>query len=124
MPLSYEIGKHIEKVPAWGWVAGAGVFLWWATRDRERHGAQVTPRSDEDIQTGPDTDVPMYNPMGAHHPGMPYELGGMCCPPHPGGRVKQYPQPAAGVMGMLWYPDPQDDDGCAGDTYGRRARHG
>ncbi len=111
MSIDQLLGKA-RRVPVWGWVAAGAVALAWLTRPR---GAAVpaTPPGDEDVQVLPEH----YNPVPAHAPGLPHQLGYLC-PVSWSGRTKAYPRGPYGVVAMLAAPDPADDDGYPWRSYG------
>jgi hypothetical protein len=105
-----------RRLPAYVWVAGAGLGLFWLTRPRPSSAVDGgTVMGSEDIQAM--SDAGAYNPMGAHATGLPYELGHLC-PVTWTGRTKSYPTHSSGVVAMMAIPDPADDDGYPWLSYG------
>lgn len=98
------------------WVGLGALGLIWVTRPRPSSpvdGGYVL--GSEDVQ--PVSYAGAYNPVGAHAPGLPYEMG-HCCPVTWTGRTKAYPTNSSGVVSMMAAPDPQDDDGYPWLMYG------
>lgn len=111
-----QVINKVRAVPPAAWVGAGAVAIWWLTRPRPSSpvdGGYV--KGSEDIQ--PVSGAGAYNPIGAHAPGLPYEMG-HCCPVSWTGRTKSYPMHSSGVIAMMAAPDPADDDGYPWLMYG------